>query len=319
MGTPLFSANVLSNLLSLHLIDAVYTKPPAPTKRGLKLALSKVHEVALDNNIRVFHPKSFKKQTAVEEFVNQNFDLAIVVAYGLILPKEVFASPKHGTINLHTSLLPRWRGAAPIERALEAGDPKTGVTIMHIEEGLDSGDIIFQEEIPLTEKTTARTVYNQMAEIGSNLLLQTINKLNNKEVLPRFPQNHSLANYAKMLKKEEGKIDFGQTSINIIRKINAFEIFPGSYFYYNNEIFKVLKASIVTLEQLQMLPEVQNALLNNSLPFTPGFIINTKDSLYIATNDSFISIEALQRAGKKALSIKEFLKGYNFNTGSFVS
>lgn len=309
MGSPKIAAIVLKNILSFHKISAVYTKPPTPKNRGLKVSKSYVHEEALKNNIAVFYPENFQTLDEVEKFQKQNFDLAIVVAYGLILPKEIFNSPKFGSINLHASLLPKWRGAAPIERAIEKGDCKTGVTIMYIDEKLDTGDIIYQEDIPLTKTSTATEVYEEMAKIGSNLLLRAIDTLKQDGNLPRCKQNNSLATYAKMLRKEDGKINFNDSATSIIQKINAFSIFPGSYFSYNNEIFKIIEAEIISVENFKEYILPKEVALNNTL-INPGKIFFASNGMYITTKDNVISIKKIQRSGKKELTIKDFLIGY---------
>lgn len=306
MGSPKIAATVFKNILPFYKISAVYTKPPTAKNRGLKISKSFVHEEALKHKIEVFYPKNFKNVEDVKKFQEQSFDLVIVVAYGLILPKEIFNSPKFGSINLHASLLPKWRGAAPIERAIENGDSKTGVTIMYIDEKLDTGDIIYQADIPLTKNTNAAQVYEKMAEIGSKLILQSIDTLAKGNKLPRIKQDNNLATYAKMLKKEDGKINFNDSAKNILQKIHAFSVFPGSYFCYKNETFKIIEAEVLTLESFNK--GNPDSLKNNTT--NPGEIIFTNKGLYIITKSDIISISKIQRSGKKVLTIKDFLIGY---------
>ncbi|MGV3278985.1 methionyl-tRNA formyltransferase [Rickettsiales bacterium LUAb2] len=304
MGSPLFAATILQNLLNnKYNITAVYTKAPASKNRGLKITRSPVHDLALTNNIKVYHPINFKNQIDVEEFTKQNFDLAIVAAYGLLLPLTILNAPKLGCINIHASLLPKWRGAAPIERSIAAGDHETGITIMQMEKGLDTGDMLNIGTIAITDQTTAKDLYQDLANLGSKLINQTLQQLSNNHNLSKTPQNHNLATYAKKLNKEEGKIDFNEESAIIERKIRAFNIFPSSYFIYNGELIKVHKAKIS----------------NNSFSFSPGTIINNHNCLVISTgNNTSIELEILQRSGKKALPIIEFLKGFNFQINDII-
>lgn len=316
MGSPEVSAQLLERLLKKHKISSIYTRKPAAKNRGLKLVPSAVNKVALNHHIPVCCPGTLRKSVKNQKaFIEQEFDLGIVFAYGLILPPAVFNSPKHGIINVHVSLLPRWRGAAPIERSIEAGDLKTGVTIMRIAEGLDDGDIIYQQEIPLLENTTAEQVYEQVVSIGSELLDKAINTLKKGGSLPSLPQDNSLATYAPPIDTADGHLNFKKDTFSLIRQVNAFARAPGCYFYYNGDCLKVLAVCRPAAEVLQQL--VNDTPVFNGLK--PGQLLSNKNGLYIKTSDSFLSITKIQRTGKKPLEIKAFLSGYKFNNADYVS
>lgn len=306
MGTPPIAAQVLEIINNKYSINTIYTKPPRASNRGLKLTPSAVQRFADLHNLPVKIVKGFKKKDIQEEFINNNFDLAIVVAFGAILPKEIFNSPKYGTINLHGSLLPRWRGAAPIERCIEAGDSQTGPTIMYIAEELDAGDIIYQQPFALTTTTTATDVYQNMATIGAELILKFINNLQNHHPIPRIAQNHQQVTYAKMLTKEEGELDFNIPAHNIVCKINAFNRFPQTYFYYQGELIKIIRAQ-------EILPPQATDFELPTDNIKPATIVVNNNQLFIATSTNWLEILEIQKSGKKPLVTREFLKGFKFN------
>lgn len=298
MGTPEVSAQLLQRLLQKHKISHVYTRAPAPKNRGHQLTPSPVHQVALAHNIEVSHPKSFKKNiNNQEEFKAHKFDLAIVFAYGLILPPAVFNAPHHGAINVHVSLLPRWRGAAPVERAIEAGDPKTGITIMQIAEGLDDGDIIYQSEIPLTLQTTATQVYEQMVQQADHLVTKAINELSSGRALPKTPQDPSLVTHADHITKQDGILHFNHPAAQIIRQINAFSSSVGCTFTHGAEKIKVLAADVA---------------IGSHPPLQPGEFTVQHKRLLVGTTTQVIELHKLQRPGKKPLAAQEFIKGWKF-------
>lgn len=232
MGTPDFSVPALRNLIANPAIEiiAVYTQPPRPAGRGQQLRPSPVQMVADEHNIPVYIPKSLKKDAlAVETFQNLKADIAVVAAYGLILPKSVLDAPRYGCLNIHASLLPRWRGAAPIQRAIEAGDNKTGITIMQMDEGLDTGAMLSKREVIIRDTTTAQTLHDELSALGSAMIEDVLEDIIAGRSLDPQIQNDELSNYAPMLKKEEGLIDWTQSTSLIDLKIRAFTPWPGCY------------------------------------------------------------------------------------------
>ncbi|MEM6780443.1 MAG: methionyl-tRNA formyltransferase [Pseudomonadota bacterium] len=246
MGTPDFAATALQALIdSPHNIIAVYSQPPRPKGRGQSVQKSAVHELADAHDIPIFTPKNFKSEEAVQQFENLKADVGVVAAYGLILPQVILDAPTHGCLNIHGSLLPRWRGAAPIQRAIEAGDTQSGITIMQMNAGLDTGPMIMEESVAITDQTTAQTLHDDLAEVGGRLIVKTLNILADKNALCHTPQDDSKATYAHMLKKEEGQIDWSKTAEDVNRKIRALTPWPGTYcFTADGKRLKIHQAAV---------------------------------------------------------------------------
>ena len=233
MGTPNFSVPALQALNeSSHQICAVYSQPPRPAGRGKKLKVSEVHREALDMGLTVHHPENFKSEKDQTIFRNLNADVAVVVAYGLLLPKPILSSPKLGCVNIHASLLPRWRGAAPIQRAIMEGDDETGICIMKMDEGLDTGPVLSSRKIQITENDTAKILSERLSLLGSNLIVEVLDKLSDYKV-----QNQSTVGitYASKIHKSEAKIDWSLPAQTIDRKIRALSPFPGAWTEINGE------------------------------------------------------------------------------------
>lgn len=302
MGTPDFAVPALQELISSseHDVIAVYSQPPRPAHRGQKLRLSPVHQLAVDHTIDVFTPINFKDDEDIEIFASHKADIAIVAAYGLLLPKSILNAPKLGCLNIHSSLLPRWRGAAPIHRAIIEGDDKTGVTIMQMDQGLDTGDILNSEDVLIDNTMTAQTLHDILAELGARLTIDTLNKINKNSLSP-IKQNDELATYAKKLKKEEGKIQWDDSVIIIDRKIRGLNPWPSSYFHYNSELIKVMEVEIT--------PQSHN--------YQNGEVIS--DELLIACKDGFIQPRIIQRPGKKPMNIDAFLRGFTIPKGTILT
>jgi methionyl-tRNA formyltransferase len=296
MGTPDFSVPALKALINEgHEILAVYTKAPKPAGRGQKERKSPVHIVAEENNIPVRTPRSLKSEEEQKLFANTGAQMAIVVAYGLILPKQILECCL--CINIHASILPRWRGAAPIQRAILAGDSVTGVTIMNMDEGLDTGDMLLWKETPIDENTTAGSLHDKLSEIGSDLIVKYIKKMDS--VVP--VEQRGGVTYAEKIDKTESKISRNDNVSTAFRKVNAFNPFPGAYFIYDNQKFKVLEANVDYVEH----------------PYDNGSIII--DKLGIALNGGVLYPTKIQRQGKKAISSSDFLRGFSFSKGSHIS
>ncbi len=298
-GTPEFAAVHLQHLIdSRHHVIAVYTQPDRPAGRGKKLQASPVKQCALDANIPVFQPTSLKpaeEQTALQAL---NADLMIVVAYGLLLPQAILEAPKYGCFNVHGSILPRWRGAAPIQRAIEAGDTETGITIMQMDAGLDTGAMLYKITCPITPQDTASRLHDRLAELGPTALMATLDMLCNNTLTPEA-QDNSLATYAHKLSKEEGTIDWQQDTASILRKIRAFNPFPIGHTLWAGETLRIYSASGSEND-----PQIRSS---NALAGT--IIGHQNHCIHVATGDGSIAINQLQLPGKKAMSSREILNG----------
>lgn len=243
MGTPDFATPALQTLVeSEHEVIAVYSQPPRPKGRGMVLTKSPVHELAEFHNIPVFTPKSLKKsEEEQQKFASLNADVAIVAAYGLLLPKAVLDAPKHGCINIHGSLLPRWRGASPIQHAIWKGDTTSGITIMQMDEGMDTGDMLLKAEVPITTETTAQSLFDDLAGMGGDLILDV---LKNIDAIQPEKQDDTLATHAPMLKKSDGEIDMNAPAHDIDCQIRGLNPWPGTFVQGLKGRVKVLKARV---------------------------------------------------------------------------
>lgn len=296
MGTPDFAVPTLNTLYEAgHDIAAVYTQPPRPAGRGKKLQPSAVHQRAEELGLEVRHPVSLKKPEAQEEFAALEADVAVVAAYGLILPQVVLDATKQGCLNVHASILPRWRGAAPIHRAIMAGDEVTGVTIMQMEAGLDTGPMLSTIRTPIEDKTTGELTA-ELAELGGRLMAETLRQLPNH--IP-VAQDDSEATHAAKIDKAEARIDWADDSVVIERTIRALAPFPGAWFELDGERIKVLKAELA-----EESGEAGETLDN---------------SLTIACGTGALRPLIIQRAGKPKMPLEEFLRGNTIEAGTLLS
>lgn len=247
MGTPDFAVPALQTLIeSGHDVIAVYTRAPKPKGRGMAVQKSPVHIVAETHNIPVHTPKSLKDKYPEDQqkFTDLEADIAVVAAYGLILPTRILNAPRYGCINIHASLLPRWRGASPIQHAIWKGDDVSGVTIMQMEEGLDTGPMIIKGETPITSTTTAQDLHDALAVIGQTLIVGVLDQINEAGEIKAQPQNDAEATYAPMLKKSDGEIDLAALPIETDRQIRALNPWPGTYMAGNKGRIKILEAHV---------------------------------------------------------------------------
>lgn len=295
MGTPDFAVPALERLIKEHDVVCVYTREPKLSGRGNKLNKTPVHLVAEANGIEVRTPKTLRNIDEQQKFAALKADVAVVAAYGLILPLPVLEAYSLGCLNLHASLLPRWRGAAPIQRAVEAGDAKSGVTVMQVAEGLDTGDMLLKGEVEITSTTTGGELHDKLALVGADLISAVLSDV--KSFTPQ-PQPQDGACYAAKIDKSECKLDFNQKAEVLCRKIRAFNPYPAMFFEYGGERFKVLEA-------------------HKSEKYAPaGTIIEENNSLLIACADGALNITQIQRQGKKLMSIGELLRGFHFAENS---
>lgn len=290
-GTPEFSVTPLQSLLDAQYdVVGVYTQPDRPAGRGRKLMASPVKQLAQQHDLPVYQPISLKDLDAQAELQALNADVMVVVAYGLILPKAVLAMPTHGCLNIHASLLPRWRGAAPIQRAIQMGDAETGVTIMQMDEGLDTGDMLTTLSTPIQPEDTAQTLHDRLSELGSTALLQTLVDLQAGNLLP-IAQDDDLATYAQKLSKAEAEINWQDSALTLVRQIQAFNPWPVAFTQLQGQPLRIWQASIG----------------QRDLQKQPGLVISVdKQGIEVATGEGSVWISQLQPAGKKAMSAYDF-------------
>lgn len=291
MGTPDFAVKALEALAARHEVVCVYTREPQEAGRGKKLTKSPVHEFAEAHGILVRTPKTLRSAEAQAELKALQADISVVAAYGLILPQAVIETFPLGCINIHGSLLPRWRGAAPIQRAIEAGDNESGITIMKVVEKLDAGDMLLKGPVPITAETTGETLHDAMAGLGAELIVKA---LDNWQNLHAEPQDERLVTYAAKIDKAESRLDFSMPAEVLERKIRAFNPYPAVYFEYGGERYKILRAKVVD--------ETGDA----------GAILAGAGRLVIACGDKALEVTEIQRQGKKKMPTEELLRGMNF-------
>jgi methionyl-tRNA formyltransferase len=299
MGTPNAAVSSLQKILADgHEVVAVWTQPDKPSGRGNKLHISPVKEFALANNLKVFQPAKVKTQDSLELFQSVKADIAVVVAYGRILPETFLKSFPKGCLNVHFSLLPKFRGAAPVNWAIVQGDAKTGVTTMQMDVGLDTGDILLQREIEISATDNAIDLMQKLSVLGADLLSETLRNLDNLEP---SRQNHNFATFAPIMKKEDGKIDWNLPARNINNRIRGFQPFPTSYTFWNGKKLTIWKAQVFEQNHVSTL----------------GFVLEAKgDNLLISCGQqTVLRIEELQREGNKRMKTRDFLNGIKLGIG----
>jgi methionyl-tRNA formyltransferase len=293
-GTPELAAKILDTIINFshHKIQRIYTQPDRPSGRGKKIQTSPVKDLALLYNLTIDQPESSAELDSADNL--SNLDVLIVAAYGLILTEDVIRKPRYGCINIHTSLLPRWRGAAPIQHSIIAGDTETGISIMQMDKGLDTGDIFFQKTCPIKPSDTSGSLHDKLATLGGEGILYFLDNLMKNKVHPK-PQDNTFATYATKIYKQDARIDWSNTAIEIDRLIRAMNPAPIAYFDINNTTIRIWESEI--------LEKYTNKL-------NPGVIANySVNGVDIATADKIIRILKLQLPGKKVLTIREFYNG----------
>ena len=298
MGSPEFSIPALQALLDAgHRVKCVYAQPPRPANRGHKETPCPVHAFALEKGLAVRTPKSLKDPAEQAAFAALKADAAVVVAYGLILPQAVLDAPRLGCLNIHASLLPRWRGAAPIQRAIQAGDHETGVTIMQMDAGLDTGPMLLDGRLPITDTTTAGGLHDDLSALGAKLIVMALDGLQ-AGTLQATPQPDDGVTYAAKLDKAEGRLDWTKPAAELARTVRAFDPWPGTWFEAGKERIKVLAAEAVA----------------NSSEAAPGTVLD--DRATIKCGEGALRPTRLQRPGKGAMEAADFLRGFDFPKGT---
>jgi methionyl-tRNA formyltransferase len=306
-GTPSFASKHLEALIEQgYNIVAVYTQPDRESGRGKKIVFSPVKQIALEHNIPVEQPINFKFQEDCEKFKKYNADIFVVVAYGVILPKSILEAPKYRCVNVHGSLLPKYRGAAPIQRAVYDGEKETGITIMDMNEKLDEGNIISQHSVTIDPKETSDSLFDKLVSVGISLLKETLDQIiatNNK--ITTIKQDESLATYAAKLTKQEAQINFNLPAIEIEKHIRAFISWPVGYINYKDQNIKIWGAEVIEA----------------SCEKAPGTIIKIdKSGIQIATSDGIINLTELQLPGKKSMPVSAIVNGHSdlFTVGEVI-
>lgn len=302
MGTPDFALSTLKALVSHHTVVAVYTRAPRPKGRGQDVLASPVHLFAEKHGIPVFTPSSLKGAEEQEKFRSIAADVAVVAAYGLILPKPVLTAFRYGCLNVHGSLLPRWRGAAPMQRAMLAGDSETGITIMRMDEGLDTGDMLLKGGIPITETTTLPAVHDALAELGAELMIKALDLLG-QGVLKPEKQDEAKATYAPKVSKEEGKIDWNKSAADINLLIRSLSPVTPVFCLHGDERLTLLESTVLADEGGG----------NNRAGTLVGF------PLTVQCGSGRLNILSLKRPGKNKMKSEEFVKGYVLKAGDVLS
>lgn len=297
-GTPEFAVPALRALLaSQHQVSLVLTQPDRPAGRGMKLKASPVKELANQHGIAVFQPETLKDAEVQARIAAEQADVMIVAAYGLIIPTAVLNMPRLGCYNIHASLLPRWRGAAPIQRSLLAGDAETGVTIMEVVPALDAGAMISKGILAISARDTAQSLHDGLAEIGAQLMAEAMDRLADTGSLPAEPQDEALVTYAEKLQKAEAAIDWTRSAEEISRQVRAFNPFPVAQSQLNGEVCRIWMATA--------LPGRAN----------PGEVVEIGTTVLVGTGEGLLSIEELQLPGGKRLAVKDFMAGRKLNVG----
>ncbi len=298
-GTPPFAAAALEALLANKFeVAAVLTQPDRPSGRGMQLQPSPVKQLALKHGLQVLQPASLKDAAIQGELAAYAADVMVVAAYGLILPQAVLQLPRHGCLNIHASLLPRWRGAAPVQRAILAGDAETGITIMQMDAGLDTGDMLLKKSCPIAADDTSHTLLEKLTALGAAAIVEALPLLEQNR-LTRVPQDDALATYAAKLSKAEAQIDWSQTAEQIARAVRAYNPFPAATTSLNATPVKIWKASV-----------------RAGLSGKPGAVLSVeKDSIIVACGKDALRLEVLQRPNAKAMAAAQFIQGFPVHPG----
>jgi methionyl-tRNA formyltransferase len=290
MGTPDFAATTLKRLIQAHEVIGVVTQPDRPAGRNRALQLSPVKQLALEHGIAVLQPEKIRKAEAIAELEQWTADVYVVAAFGQILPQRVLDLPAHGSINVHASLLPRWRGAAPIQAAIRSGDAESGVTIMKMDAGLDTGPMLMMRSVPIAADETGQSLHDKLADLGADLLLEALPQYLSGRLTP-MPQPEDGVTYAGMVSKEDGNLEWSQDAASLERLVRAFTPWPGTYTFWNGQLLKVISAQVTSGRT------------------SPGEIIHTQDGIAVGTGDGLLLLKQIQLAGRKAMSAIDFVRG----------
>lgn len=314
MGTPEFSVGTLEALADAgHEIVLAVTQPDKPRGRGKEMQYPPVKEAALKRGIPVFQPMKVREPECMEELARYQADVMVVVAFGQILPAKILQMAPYGCINVHASLLPKYRGAAPIQWAVMNGDEVSGVTIMKMDEGLDTGDMLTKVEVPLAADETGGSLFDKLAAAGAKLLVETLPKLEKGEVTPEKQPEISTTEYARMIKKEDGKIDWTKSAVEIERQIRAMSPWPSAFTKVNGKNLKIWGAKVIAMFGGDLFSKIPG---QNPTKSAGKVWVADETGLHVKTGDGILVIEELQLEGKKRMKTADFLRGYAIEPGT---
>lgn len=302
-GTPEFAAHALRRLQKEHEVVAVLTQPDRPKGRGMRLQPSPVKQLALEYGLKILQPSSLKSEDIQRELRELTPEVMVVAAYGLILPKTVLEIPKFGCLNIHASLLPRWRGAAPIQRAILAGDNETGITIMQMDEGLDTGDILLKQACEIVVSDTAQTLHDKLAELGAHSVSQALKNLK-EGVLSPEPQDNARATYAAKLNKAEARLDWKKSATELEREVRAYQPSPVSFTMFGNEAVKVFSMTVSREMEAGEAGKI---------------IAAGKTGIEVQCAEGSVILHTLQRPGGKPMTAEQFLQSYSVVVGEILN
>lgn len=305
MGTPDYAVEALEALIQAdHRIVAVVTQPDKPKGRGGKMQMTPVKECALKYDIPVFQPVKVKEPEAVETLRGFGADIFVVAAFGQILSEEILQMPRYGCVNIHASLLPRYRGAGPIQWAILNGETETGITIMQMDKGIDTGDMLLQSIVPIEAKETGDSLHDKLAREGAKLIVEALSKIEAGDIVPR-KQNDADSSYAKMLRKSMGEINWNKDAEQIERTVRGLTSWPGTYTFYHGKTLKIWQSDVC-----------ENKILENAVP---GMITAVeKDAFYVCTGEKLLKITEVQLEGKKRMQVRDFLLGCQLKPGEML-
>ncbi len=303
MGTPDFAVRSLETLIhSKHEVIGVVTQPDKPKGRGKTIQMTPVKELALEHGIPVFQPKRIRNEEAIAHVKEWNPDVIVVAAFGQLLPKEIIDMPQYGCLNIHASLLPKYRGASPIQQAVINGEKESGVTIMKMDEGLDTGDMLKKKSVLLDEKETGESLHDKLALLGGPLMLEVLEELE-KGTAVLTPQKDEESSYAKMLKKDMGHIDWEKPATVIECLIRGLNSWPSAYTGFEGKTLKIWNADVV----------------EENSEYNPGTIVRTeKDAVFVQTGEGLLKLKEVQLEGKKRMDMAAFLRGYHMDRGTIL-
>lgn len=301
MGTPEFAVNSLRALIQHHEVIGVVTQPDRPAGRGNAVKVSPIKQVALEHHIPVFQPEKIRKPEAIDHLAQWDADAYVVAAFGQILPQRLLDIPPYGSINVHASLLPRWRGAAPIQACIRAGDHQTGITIMKMDAGLDTGPMLMHRAIPIAPDETGQSLHDKLAQLGADLLIEALPKYFSGEITP-IPQPEEGVTFAPQIKKEEGLINWSEPAIVIERLIRAFTPWPGTYTFWDGKQLKIHAGYVG----------------DGTVPIGKVMVVGDENRIAIGTGDGLFCPTEVQLEGKKRVSIADFIRGYPSFVGAVL-
>lgn len=321
MGTPDFAASVLERVAEEHEIVLVVTQPDRVNGRGGKVTVSEVKAWAVEHDVPVFQPEKIRKPEAIEELKKYDFEIAVVAAFGQILPPAVLDMPRYGCVNVHASLLPKYRGAAPIQWAVINGDEETGVTTMQMGPGLDDGDILLQESVPISSDETGGSLFDKLAVTGGELILKTLAGIEAGTITP-VQQDETKATHVGMIKKDMGNLDFAKGAAELERLVRGLSPWPSAYTFLDGKMLKIWKADVCSA-----LPVAENsdngaagesalaAAAKTAETLAPGTCVREGNDLYVAAGEGFLKLLEVQMQGKKRMAVSDFLRGHDIKTG----